>query len=53
MKMNGAGMRLPSQARKTIEPATMTASHAHAGARRNLSTKLDLGEAPCQLGGLG
>ena len=51
--MNGAGIRLPSQARKAIEPATMTASHAHAGARRNLSTKLDLGEAPRQLGCLG
>ena len=51
--MNGAGIRLPSQARKTIEPATMTVSHAHGGTRRTLSTKLDLGEAPRQLGGLG
>src|SRR5215210_8448740 len=51
--MNGAGMRPPTHARKTTEPVTMTASHAHVGTRRNLSAKLDLGEAPGQLGRLG
>src|SRR5688572_20295953 len=49
VKMNGAGIRLASQARRAIEPATTTATHAHAGARRKLSTKLDLGQAPREL----
>jgi hypothetical protein len=51
--MNGAGIRLPSQARKAIEAATTTATHVHSGTRRNLSAKLDLGEAPRELGRLG
>src|SRR5688572_14677827 len=51
--MYGAGMRLASQARKTVETATMPASHAQAGTRRQgLSTKLDLGEATGELRGL-
>src|SRR5215210_2784946 len=49
VKMNGAGIRLPSHALKPIEPVTMTASHAQTGTRRSLSTKLDLGQTSRQL----
>src|SRR5688572_23158885 len=51
--MNGATIPRPYHQRKRIEATTMPASHAQAGARRALSTKLDLGQAPCELGCLG
>src|SRR5918995_5420115 len=50
--MNGAIIPRPYHQRKTIDARTMPASHAHAGTRRALSTKLDLGEAPRELGRL-
>jgi hypothetical protein len=51
--MNGATIPRPYHQRKRIEAATIPASHAHTGTRRALSTKLDLGEAPRELGRLG
>src|SRR5687767_13412069 len=50
--MNGATIPRPNHQRKTLEASTMTPSHAHAGTRRSLSAKLDLGEAPRELGRL-
>src|SRR3990170_4380728 len=54
--MNGPTMPRASQARSANEPRTIAASQPQAGTARNLSTKLDLGEAPrelCRLGRAG
>src|SRR5687767_6775670 len=51
--MKGATIPRPYHQRKSIEATTMPASHAQTGTRRALSTKLDLGQAPGELGRLG
>src|SRR5687767_4001542 len=51
--MNGATIPRPYHQRKRLDATTMPTSHAHAGTRRRLSTKLDLREAARELLGLG
>ena len=43
----------PRARRKANEPRTIGAIHTQAGTRRNLSTKVDLGQSPRQLRRLG